>query len=356
MKQIRVAMIGASLEQNGGIATVEKLIFKYAFSNIQVQHITSHDEGSATHRIVVFGKALLKFFWKLLLRRVDVAHIHLSDGGSVLRKTILSLLAYGFHKPVLIHAHGAEFDLKNSKFPKWLQEGTNLIFRQCKGFIVLSETWKEYYVSNMRLDEKQVFVLPNPVELATQVPARTSNTTIKIVFFGRIGQRKGAFDLVNAFASLAVDRRKNVQLFLAGDGEIQHGLELVDRLGLKDSVTFLGWVDSEQRDQLLAAAHIFALPSYNEGLPMALLEAMGWGLPVIATPVGGIPELITSGVNGLLVNPGDIQQLSAVIQSLIQDEILRSSLGRAARESVMPFNIEGYCHSLDKIYHLMCKS
>ena len=83
---------------------------------------------------------------------------------------------------------------------------------------------------------------------------------------------------------------------------------------------------------------------------MALLEAMGWGLPVIVTPGGGIPELITSTENGLLINPGDVQKLSEAMQKLIKSESLRLSLGNAARETVTPFDIKTYCSQLYEIY------
>jgi glycosyltransferase involved in cell wall biosynthesis len=113
----------------------------------------------------------------------------------------------------------------------------------------------------------------------------------------------------------------------------------------------LGWIDSDKRNELLLKADLFILPSYNEALPMALLEAMAWGLPVIVTPVGGIPEVVTADENGLLVTPGDIQQLSSAMQSLITNEDLRLRLGDAARASAIEFDVTKYCVNLVNIYH-----
>jgi glycosyltransferase involved in cell wall biosynthesis len=350
MKKMRIIMLGASLTQNGGIATVEKLILKHASPDIHIEHITSHDEGSITHRLLIFGRAVGALLWKLLRGETDLLHIHLSDGGSALRKAILTLIAFMFRKPVLMHAHGAEFHLTYFGLPKWAQQGLSGIFRRCNGFIVLSKTWQEFYVLNLGLNTKQVFILPNPTELPEQVPHRTNASKINLVFFGRIGQRKGAFDLIKAFAKLPADQKDRSYLILAGDGELEQGRDLVENLNLTEHVTFLGWIDAKQRDMLLAKADVFVLPSYNEGLPMALLEAMGWGLPSITTPVGGIPELVSSSKNGLLVTPGDIQQLSEAMQSLISNESLRLSLGSAARETVAPFDIKTYCCRLSNIY------
>jgi glycosyltransferase involved in cell wall biosynthesis len=343
-------MLGANLEQNGGIATVEKLVLKHAPPDIQIQHITSHDEGSITHRLIVFGRALAAFVWILLRRKTDLVHIHLSDGGSALRKAILTLIGSVFRKPVLMHAHGAEFHSTYFGLPKWAQQGLSGIFRRCDAFIVLSKTWQDFYVLNLGLNTEQVFVLPNPTELPAQVPHRTNATKVSLVFFGRIGERKGAFDLIKAFANLPAKLKDRSELILAGDGELEQGRKLVETLNLTQHVTFLGWIDAQARDVLLAKADVFVLPSYNEGLPMALLEAMGWSLPVITTPVGGIPELVTDSKNGLLVNPGDIQHLSEAMQSLIESEDLRLLLGSTARVSVMPLDIKNYICSLLGIY------
>jgi glycosyltransferase involved in cell wall biosynthesis len=350
MSQLKIVMLGASLEQNGGIATVEKLILKHASPDLEIQHVTSHDEGSIIHRITVFGRALGALLWRLLRQKPALVYIHLSDGGSLLRKAILTLFAFVFRKPVLMHAHGAEFQKTFFRLPKWGRQLLSGIFRQCDGFIVLSKTWKDFYTLNLGLKAEKVIVLPNPTELPAEVPHRTNSPQVRLVFFGRIGERKGAFDLIRAFANLPAQLKNRSQLILAGDGELEQGRKLVESLNLTDTVTFRGWIDTQQRDALLAKGDVFVLPSYNEGLPMALLEAMGWGLPAITTPVGGIPELVISNQNGLLVNPGDIQQLSEAMQSLIENETLRLSLGNAARQTVACFDVKTYCCRLAGIY------
>ncbi|WGV27781.1 glycosyltransferase family 4 protein [Halotia branconii] len=350
MDTIRIAMIGASLKQNGGIATVENLILKHTPHHIKIQHFTSHDEGSITHRLIVFIKALVSLLSKLMFDKLDIVYIHLSDGGSVLRKAIIALVAFSFQKPVFIHAHGAEFHVTYSSLPKWTKKWLNSIFRHCKGFIVLSKTWKDYYVINIGLDPQKVFVLPNPTELPIETPQRLNTKKVTLLFCGRVGQRKGAFDLIKAFAKLPDTIKNCSNLILAGDGDLEQAQNLVDSLNLVECITFLGWVNSEKRNELLASADVFILPSYNEGLPMAILEAMAWSLPVISTPVGGIPELVVSKKNGFLVTPGDIEQLSHTMQSLIENEALRLLLGKAARETIIPFDIRKYCSELVALF------
>ncbi|HYW21784.1 MAG TPA: glycosyltransferase family 4 protein [Nodularia sp. (in: cyanobacteria)] len=355
MSEIHILMLGASLQQNGGIATVENLIIKHIPADIKITHITTHDEGSIIHRIIVFTMAIAKFLGNICRQKIDAVHIHLSDGGSLLRKAIIVILVFPFGKPVIMHAHGAEFHVTYQKLPQWLQKGFSWIFRRCQGFIVLSETWKNYYVENLGLNKKQVFVLPNPTELPTQIPQRKNSSQVKLVFCGRVGERKGAFDLITAFAQLPDQQKKSAQLILAGDGEIEKGRQLAANLEIAEQVTFLGWINSQQRDKILSQADVFILPSYNEGLPMAILEAMGWGLPIIATPVGGIPELVIHNQNGLLVTPGNIQELSAAMDFLITDENLRLSLGTVARNNVEPYDINNYCCRLVDLYNSLLR-
>lgn len=356
MTKLKIIMLGVGLEQNGGIATFENLIIKYAPSDIEIQHITSHEEGSATHKIKIFVQALGKFLWRLLFQRTDVVYLLISERANLLRKSIFALIAFVFRKPVLLHAHGAEFHVTYSRIPKWAQQSLSKIFRRCSGLIVLSKTWKDYYVLNLGLNPQQVFVLPNPTELPGKIPQRLNSNNVTLLFCGRVGQRKGTFDLIRAFANLPDEQKNCTELIIAGDGDIEQGRKLVKNLNLAKYITFLGWVNSEQRDKLLAKADVFILPSYNEGLPLAILEAMGWGLPVISTPVGGIPELVVPDHNGLLVKPGDIEQLSEAMQLLIKNESLRFYLGSVARKNVESFDVKIYSRRLADIYHSISKN
>jgi glycosyltransferase involved in cell wall biosynthesis len=355
-KQLHVLLLGPSLEQNGGMAAVQNLILSRTLFSFKFEHICTHDEGSLAHRGRIFAKALALFIEKLWFGRADLVHIHVSERGSVLRKVLLILLTFAFRQPILIHTHGAEFQPFFLKLPILGQKILIRIFRQCDGFIVLSESWQNFYISQLCLKPERVFILPNAVELPTQVFSRMISTGINLVFCGRVGHRKGAFDLIQAFALLSADQGASVQLAIAGDGDLDQAQQMAEDFNISDHVSFLGWVSSQQRDQVLSSADIFVLPSYNEGLPMAILEAMAWGLPIITTPVGGIPEVVISHQNGLLVEPGDIQQLSKAIQLLVEDKTLRLSLGKAARKTAESFDARTYGDRLAHIYNLILKA
>lgn len=350
LSTVKIIMLGESLARQGGIVSVEKLILQQAPPDIEIKHIATLVNGSVIDKVLGFARAILEFLWTLLRTESDLIHIHVSQGGSVFRKTILTVIALMFRKPIILHAHGPEFHLFYSKLPQLLKLGFNWVFCRCDRFIVLSESWKNFYIQNVGLKAEQIVVLPNPVKLPAQVPHRANSPQVSFVFLGRIGQRKGTFDLVKAFATLPIEYKSRSRLILAGDGDVSQAQSAIASLNLSNYITIFDWLDSEQRDTLLASSDVFVLPSYNEGLPMSLLEAMSWGLPSITTPVGGIPELITHNKNGLLVNPGDIQQLSAAMQSLIDSENLRHCLGSNARKSVMHLDVKYYFHQLIGIY------
>jgi glycosyltransferase involved in cell wall biosynthesis len=132
----------------------------------------------------------------------------------------------------------------------------------------------------------------------------------KFLFLGRLGQRKGVYDLLQA-ADALVNRQhqKDFMFYLAGDGEVEQVKQVVQEKRLENNVQVLGWIGEEEKLEWLKKADIMVLPSYNEGLPMSILEAMAAGKIIISGRVGGIPDLVTDGENGFLITPGDVESL-----------------------------------------------
>ncbi len=369
---INVLMLGAALDVKGGITSVEKLIINNTPPEVKIHHVATFAQGSATHNIVVFIKAVQTLLWSILSSKVDIIHIHFSERGSTLRKSILLFLSLVFRQSVILHAHGATYEEFYDGLPHWVQKILVSLFSKCAKFISLSKSWKNYYSDRFHLADDQITVLYNPVVMPPTSPQRLGRKQIKFVFLGRIGSRggaldlaksivsfpkqeKGSFDLIRAFAALSKTDRENTKLILAGNGDLEAAHQLIAELGIENQVTVLTWISPEQRDELLAESDAFILPSYNEGLPMSMLESMAWGLPVIVTPVGGIPEVIFHRQNGLLVEPGNQDQLVQAMQDLIRDEDLRISLGNAGRLSVQSLDIHNYMNSLVSIYAAVVK-
>jgi glycosyltransferase involved in cell wall biosynthesis len=193
-----------------------------------------------------------------------------------------------------------------------------------------------------------VTILPNPVRWNADPPNRAGRPRVQFLSLGRLSERKGSYDLVKAFASLSPELRARARLVLAGDGDVEGVRQLAAPLG--DSVRVHSWIDSAERDRLLDASDVFVLPSQAEGLPMALLEAMAAGLPAIVTPVGGIPDALTHGAEGLLVEPGNIDQLAAAMTRLLCDESERLAAGRRAHARARLFDVHTYAGRLSNLY------
>lgn len=351
--KLSILMLGEALDRPGGVVTVEKATLAIASNQLTFRHVPTLPRDRAwlqLGKLVTVSRAVIQMLWCLVTKSVDIVHIHVSMGPSVYRKSMLAGIAMLFGKPVIMHTHGGEF---SKQFPTMLRPLRRLVaslLRRSDAVIVLAETWRRFYINVVGVDPKRVVILRNPVTLPSSLPARSTGPPIRFLYLGMLSEPKGAFDLIQAMAALPYEDRQNVHLTMAGHGQIVEAGKLVADLGLQETVTILGWLDHEARDTLLAEVHGFILPSHFEGLPMALLEAMSWGLAIVATPVGGIPDVVVDGKNGLLVQPGDTAALAAAVKRLTADPVLRQRLGNEARTSVEPYSAAGYADCLIAIY------
>lgn len=174
----------------------------------------------------------------------------------------------------------------------------------------------------------------------------------KIVFVGRLDPVKGVSLLLDAFAEIR-RRHPDATLTLAGDGPARESLEhRCHGLGLSDCVTFTGFIDETAVADLLNASDLFVLASFAEGLPVVLMEAMATGLPVVASQIAGIPELVRDGENGLLIPAGDTASLIAAIDRLLSDPDLGRDMGRNGRAAVLSdFNIDTESRRLARLFN-----
>jgi len=211
---------------------------------------------------------------------------------------------------------------------------------------VLSDYWKKFF-SNIVPKEK-IEIIYNGVNFIDYKYNKCNDDPI-CLFLGRLGERKGTYDLIKAISIL---KTKGVysNFILAGDGEVEQVKKYADTLGVKNNTEFLGWIGKEKKIELLSKADILVLPSYNEGLPMAILEAMNYGLSIVSTYVGGIPEVVTVPENGYLVHPGEVESLANCLEKLIKDHSLRKKIGIENIKKVKEkYNLENEVSSLIKL-------
>jgi len=194
------------------------------------------------------------------------------------------------------------------------------------------------------LDPEEIVVIGNGVDERIFCPNQNKMCAKRYVLYaGRLSSGKGLFDLMKC-AKLVCDVHRDVEFVIAGNGPLLGKLvEEARRMGLQGRVTFLGEAKRDELIRLYQNATIHVIPSHYEAMPTVLLEAMSCGLPVVATAVGGSSEVVSSGVNGLLVPSKTPEEMARAISQLLEDDVLRKKIGRAARET-----IEGF-YTLDKI-------
>lgn len=322
-----VIVLGPGLDDQGGITSVIATHVACAdAAGLELLTVATTVPGGPLAKASAAIRATARLLGLLVRRPRAVVHAHSSVGVSFYRKSGLLLLASLLRRPTILHVHGSSFD-------RFLTAGSPLRRAVVRGglripsaIVALSPEWE----STLRpFTSRPIHVVPNGVELPS---ADRDPDPATIVSLGRLGERKGTFDLIAALATLD---RPAPRLVLAGDGDVAAARDAAARVDLDDRVEIPGWVDREAAHEILRRATVFALPSYAENLPMALLEAMAAGVPVVASRVGGIPTLIRDGENGLLIDAGDRAQLAAALDRLLSDTELRARIGDAGRRTVI---------------------
>lgn len=341
--QVRVLMAGSGPGGLGGVATVARLFREYAgrLDGVSLRYVETYRDGPAPLRVAVFILGAAQVLALLAARRVDVVHLHVTERTSLLRKGLLARAAHRVGVPVVLHCHGAEFADELAAMPRRRRAALRGVFTRAQDVVVLSQAAVASVVE-AGASPARVRVVPNPVDLPDRVPERPAGLRVPALFLGRLSERKGVLDLLSAVAALDPADRDRLDLRLFGDGPVRTVAARAQRLGLDGVVSVHGWLDPASRDAELARAEVFVLPSYNEGMPMALLEAMAWGLVPVTTPVGGVPALVVDGVSGVLVEPGDRPGLTAALAGLLADPVRRAMLARRAREVAKGYDVQSY--------------
>jgi glycosyltransferase involved in cell wall biosynthesis len=348
-----VVMVGTHWTTRGGVSSVV-CGYRQAglFERWDLTYVATHRDGNALQKAAAALTGFVKFAVTVARRWPVIVHVHLSSRASFWRKLCIFEACHALSIPTILHLHGSEFmefhDAEAGAIGRALIRRT---FGRAREVIVLSEQWRTNVLRIMGAQSRSVRVLRNAVSVPSDLrPRATDDDAVEILFLGRLGTRKGVFDLLEALSGIDAPTPR-WHLSCAGDGQIEQVRERARAWGIADRVSVLGWIDATERDRLLRRSAIFALPSYAEGLPMALLEAMAYGLAVVASPVGGIPEAVTSGREGYLVAAGDRPALRDCLKSLLQDPELRRRMGAFARERIVQdFSLQHAVYELGALY------
>jgi glycosyltransferase involved in cell wall biosynthesis len=364
----RILIIGPGPSDVGGVATFIEFIVSssYLRRNLNIAHMDTsrglRNQATAGRfsgrNLSSFIRQVFQLLAILMRSKPRIVHLNVTAGLSFWKTMVFMLLIRAFRARMIAHIHGGNF---HEFF-----EGSRVAARrliawtlgQADVVVVLSGWWKNY-IQNIVKPGVRVLAIPNAPEQSLfsrpsgEQPqeSRSGNT---LLFVGSIGKRKGIFDILNAIPLVTRECSLARFIFLGEEeiaGEKQQVLLACKQHNLHEFVSFLGWVVGEEKKKHYERADVFLLPSHAENLPFALLEAMAMGLPVVSTPVGGIPEVIEDGREGYLIEPGDEQALAERIVRLLKEPQLRKTMGANARRRVQEqFSPERIAKQWESLY------
>lgn len=339
----KVLVLATSRKTRGGITSVVK-------AHEQGRHWRDyHCKWIATHRD---GNFFVKLFYLLsgffqfvvFLPFCKLVHVHFSESPSAIRKSLFIKIAKLLKKKVIVHFHAFSPETTISGKNKKVYE---YIFHTADIAIVLSEYWKKCVEEKYHLGEK-LRVVYNPC--TTEIFQAQYSKKKQILYAGTLNERKGYPDLIKAF-SLIHDKYPEWKIVFAGNGEVGKATDIARSVNVQQQTVFLGWVNGEDKDRLFKESMIFCLPSYAEGFSMAVLDAWAYGLPVITTPVGGIPDVAEDGENMLLFTPGDVESLSMCLERLMIDDRLYNTLQKASVALSERFSMDEINNKIRGLYN-----
>tara|TARA_B110000438_G_scaffold224917_1_gene218870 strand:- start:1351 stop:2367 length:1017 start_codon:yes stop_codon:yes gene_type:complete len=295
--------------QLGGIDSVIKGYEEDGlYSDVKYSRLSTHTGGAKWKDLLLFIRTFFTVMWLLIKDKQAILHCHMSFNGSFWRKFIFMLLAKVFGAKSIIHLHGSEFKDYYARSSKRRKKLICYLINNVDEFIVLSDTWNDFIHS---ITGRQCTVINNYVDIDKTEGKRGDK---QIVFLGALIKRKGVYDLIEACSQLTED----YTLHLCGSGEDEQVAEFIKTKNLTNKVIMHGWINAEQKRTLLSECNLFVLPTYNEGLPMVIIEAMACEIPILTTPVGAIPEVIIPGKTGYLFTPGNIEQLLGELKTALK--------------------------------------
>lgn len=351
----KVCMVVQDKQVKGGIAAV---ISGYYGSKLEqdfdIIYVESYKDGGKFGKLTKAICGYVRFIKVLLVDRPDIIHIHSSFGPSFYRKLPFIYMASWAKKPIVNHIHGADFEEFYVKAKRWKQALIRATYNKCTVLIALSNEWKEN-LSKIVVPEKITIVENYSVLHEDALKARLArNPNNTVLFLGEIGKRKGGYDMPLVAAEV-VKAVPDVKFVLAGAGspaDERAVKALFKKYGVSDHVIFPGWVRGKKKDTLLREADVFFLPSYNEGMPMSVLDAMGYGLPIVSTNVGGIPKIVHNGKNGYCCDAGDVTSFAKGIIELLKSKKMLQQFGLNSYKIVeTSYSLESHIEKLKNIYN-----
>ena len=357
-----VLLLGPHRAAVSGVSTHLNLLLGSALAQgFDLVHFQVGSEGrdeGAVARWLRLAASPFALFATILFRQVSIVHINTSlNPRAYWRDVAYLLVAKLLRARVVYQVHGG-------KLPHEFFAGRALLTRFLRWTLMLPDV--VMVLAQVELDASRIFVpgqrlmrVPNGIDTApfSRVPTVRSHShqPLRLLYIGRVAREKGLYETLQGLR-LARDLGVDARLVIAGHGAEEGRLRrYAQALGVGPKVAFAGPVFGDDKVRLFAGSDAMVLPSYSEGLPYALLEAMAAGVPVIATPVGAIPDVVTTGTHGLLVPARDARAIAQAIVQLAGDREQLAWMSRACRRRVQAaYSIHRVAGELGACYERLC--
>lgn len=330
--RIKVLMIGPARSVHGGVSAVVNNLYESGLAEqVQLKYIATMVDGSKARKLLQAGAAYLRFLTALPF--YQIVHVNMAADASCYRKKVFIDTAGVFRKKILIHEHGGDFEgFYYKRCGKRQRAGIKKSMNRAGIFLVLSDSWKDFF--SEIVDIEKIHVLQNRIRIPDR--EKISYGSRKVLFLGRLCREKGIGELLEAVPEVQ-KQVSDVKFILgglweAGNEELKKKAE-----SLSDAVELPGWVSPEERERLMEECSIFVLPTWFEGQPISVLEAMAAGMCVVTTRVGGIPQIMgeEKEKTGVLLPPKDAKALADTLIRLLNQEETRKTLGKQARRRMV---------------------
>lgn len=344
-EKARVLFVGAFARPESGalggqLYACQSLVSSTLGSRVNFELIDSTMESlpppSLGRRALLASRRLAGVFYRLSFRRVDTIFIFTGGGFGFVEKGLMALFAaLRGVRVVLSPRSGYLLDqIENSRLMRWW---VTLVFKNCDTVMCQGVAWKSYFAEVTGVRDNKFVVVKNWLNTSIYLPSTSrcdQSPRVRVLFLGWLEKNKGIFDLLHAVKA-SQDLQRACLFTICGQGsEYEKVKEFLNDNKLDHCFDLRGWIIGQEKIAALVQSDILVLPSYREGLPNSLLEAMAAECAIIATNVGAIPDVIQADNNGILINPGDSKGLTDELVRLANDPSERRRLATNARHAV----------------------
>jgi len=341
-----ILIVGTASKDSGGIAQYINEQVKHLGANIVVHDIAPPDGSGVRWLLAAVITAISDALEYPKYNPPDIVHVHTSHKLSFLRASFYILFTkYVWPCPVVVHIHGSSFDQFINTDYRLLAWYQSLVLGASCRVIVLSSYWEDILAT--RVASSKIRSIPNAIEASEYKPTLDRKEP-HIVFISNLVERKGVNEFIEVVQQLERTELPAFEVTIAGKGPLSDEVTAISTE--LDHVEYRGFVSEEEKQVIFNEGNIFVLPSYAEGLPIAILEAMAGGNAVISTNVGSIPEVIENE-NGIIVPPEEISPLRSALEELISDPDRVQKMGKRNREMAKTrYSWESVTNELNEVY------